>query len=68
MTGGDWSGIAAQLLDAMKETGALFHLLDMREFMTLLKQCSGKPEHIDYNLLERCKLFAEKKNVFIRGI
>ena len=38
------------------------------EFITLLKQSSGDPKLIDYNLLERCKFFMEKKSVFIRGI
>lgn len=68
MTCGDWDDITKQLLDAMKQTGALFHLLDLREFITLLKQSSGNPLLIDYNLLERCKFFMEKKSVFIRGI
>lgn len=68
MTCGDWDEISKQLLEAMKETGALFHLLDLREFVTLLSQSSGDPKLIDYNLIERCKLFLEKKSVFIRGI
>lgn len=65
---GDWDNITKQLIEAMEETGALFHLLDLREFITLLKQSSGDPKLIDYNLLERCKFFVEKKSVFIRGI
>ena len=68
MTCGDWEEITKQLLEAINETGALFHLLDLREFITLLKQSSGDPNLIDYNLLERCKFFLEKKSVFIRGI
>lgn len=68
MASGDWDSITKQLLGAIEETGALFHLLDLREFITLLKQSSGKPELIDYNLVERCKFFCQKKSVFIRGI
>ena len=68
MTSGNWDSITKQLLDAIEETGALFHLLDLREFITLLKQSSGKPELIDYNLVERCKFFCQKQSVFIRGI
>ena len=68
MTCGDWEEITKQLLDAMKETGALFHLLDFREFITLLKQSSGNPKLIDYNLVERCKFFLKTESVFIRGI
>lgn len=68
MTCGDWSEITKQLLDAMEQTGAFFHLLDLRELITMLKQCSGDPALIDYNLAERCKLFIKNKSVFIRGI
>lgn len=68
MTCGDWDEITQQILDAMQQTGAFFHLLDMREFIVLLKQSSGDPNLVDYNLMERCKLFIEKKSVFIRGI
>lgn len=68
MTCGNWDKITKQLLDAMQQTGAFFHLLDLREFITLLKQSSGDPKLIDCNLLERCKFFVKKKSVFIRGI
>ena len=65
---GDWNDITNQLIDAAKKTGAFFHLLDFSEFITLLKQSSGNPELIDYNLMNRFKLFLEKKSVFIKGI
>lgn len=68
MTCGDWDKISNQLIDAIEQTGVLFHLLDLREFITLLKQSSGDPKLIDCNLFERCKFFMEKKSVFIRGI
>jgi hypothetical protein len=64
---GDWKAIELQLIEAMKQTGAFFHLLDLREFITLLKGSSGKAELFDYNLMERCKLFLENKSVFIRS-
>lgn len=68
MTCGNWDEITRQLLNAIEQTGAFFHLLDLREFITLLKQSSGNPKYIDYNLAERCKLCWEKKSVLIRGI
>lgn len=68
MTCGNWDEITKQLSDAIEQTGAFFHLLDLREFITLLKQSSGDPRLIDYNLMQRCRLFMEKKSVFIRGI
>ena len=64
---GDWSEIETQLMNAMRSTGAFFHLLDLREFIALLKGSSGKAELLDYNLMERCKLFAEKGSVQIRS-
>lgn len=68
MTCGDWSEIVKQLSDATEQTGAFFHLFDLRELITMLKQCSNDPALIDYNLVERYKLFIKNKNVFIRGI
>ncbi len=67
ITSGDWNEIAEILIDAVQQTGAFFHILDFREFITLLKQSSGDPKLIDYNLIERCKLCLEKRSVLIRG-
>lgn len=67
MTCGDWNKISKLLIDAVEQTGALFHLFDLREFIALLKQSSGDPKLIDYNLLERCNFFMENKSVLIRG-
>jgi len=64
---GDWEEIVNQLMEAMKQTGTFFHLLDLHEFIALLKGSSGKAELLDYNLMERCKLFVEKQSVFIRS-
>jgi hypothetical protein len=44
---GDWSEIAVQLFEAMLRTGAFFHLIDLREFIALLKGSSGKAELFD---------------------
>ena len=51
----------------MVKTHGFFHLLDLRELITLLKGSSGKAELLDYNLMERCKLFAEHRSVHIRS-
>ena len=67
MFSGNWDHIINNMIEAMEETGAFFHLLDLREFTILLKKTSGKPEVIDYNLMQRCKLFTDKKSVFIRA-
>lgn len=64
---GDWKDIEVELIKAMQQTGAFFHLLDLRELIALLKGSSGKIKLLDINLLERCKLFIETQNVFIRS-
>ncbi len=64
---GDWSEIEIQLIEAMQITGAFFHLIDLREFISLLKGSSGRAELLDYNLMERCKLFMENRSIFIRS-
>ena len=64
---GDWKDIEIELVEAMQQTGAFFHLLDLRELIALLKGSSGKSELLDYNLMKRCKLFLETQSVFIRS-
>jgi hypothetical protein len=64
---GDWSKIETQLVEAMRATGAFFHLLDLREFIMMLKGSAGKAALLDYNLIERCKTFAETGSVHIRS-
>jgi hypothetical protein len=64
---GDWSKVETQLMDAMRSTRAFFHLLDLREFIMILKGSSGKASLLDYNLMERCKLFMQNGSVHIRS-
>lgn len=63
---GNWTDITDHLIYAMEQTGAFFHILDLLEFITLLKQSSGDPKLIDYNLMQRCKLCFEKQSIHIR--
>ena len=67
MHAGDWEEIVKQMCDAMAETNAFFHLIDLREFIELLKGSSGDPHLLDYNLMKRCELFWKVKSVFIRS-
>jgi len=64
---GDWSQIENELLNAISETGAFFHLLDFRELISILKGSFGNSELLDYNLMERCKAFIKCKSVHIRS-
>lgn len=63
---GNWDEIVDLLIDAMQQTGAFFHLLDLQELIMLLKGSSGHPELFDYNLMQRAKLFVDVKSVFIK--
>jgi hypothetical protein len=64
---GDWSELEARLLQAMIETGDFFHVLDLRELVILLKASSGKPELLDYNLMQRCERFVDTGTIHIRS-
>lgn len=64
---GDWSEVEDRLVKATSTTRAFFHLLDLRELITLLKGSSGKPELLDVNLMQRARIFAERGSVHIRS-
>lgn len=64
---GDWSEVEAQLIEASMTTRAFFHLIDLREFITLLKGSSGKAEHLDFHLMQRAEIFAQRGSVHIRS-
>lgn len=64
---GDWSEVEALLAKAAMTTRVFFHLLDLRELITLLKGSSGKPELLDVNLMQRAKIFAERGSIHIRS-
>lgn len=67
MNWGNWQEIETQLIDAIETTGAFFQLMDLREFITLLKISSGQAEIFDFNLMERCKSFVRCRSVHLRS-
>ncbi len=64
---GDWGEVEDLLFNAINETGAMFHIIDFNEFVELLKASSGKPEIIDYNLMQRWKCLMENHSIHIKG-
>lgn len=64
---GDWREIEGLLIEAMQTTGGFFHLFDLREFIALLKGSRGNAVLLDYNLMMRCKMFIERRSIFIRS-
>ncbi|WP_152033900.1 hypothetical protein [Paracidovorax avenae] len=67
MHDGDWSHIERQLIEAMQETRDFFHVFDLSELIMLLKCSSGKAHLLDFNLIQRCKRFADTKSIHIRS-
>ena len=65
---GDWNEIEQQLIDAMDTTRSFFHVIDLSEFIRLLKGSNGQARFLDENLMERCKIFEKTRSVHIRGI
>ena len=45
----------------------MFNVMDLGEFIELLKASSGRPEIIDYNLMQRFKWGMESKSIHIKG-
>lgn len=67
MHDGNWNEVEQQLRQAMVETGDFFHILDLQELITILKCSKGDPQLFDYNLMERCKHFAQSGTVHMRS-
>lgn len=63
---GDWSDIFNKLLRASSDTGEYFHLIDLEDFIFLLKRCNGDAILIDYNLRQRFIAFIKNKSVHIK--
>ena len=62
-----WFDVVEAMMLAARETGAFFHLLDLRELLFLLKATKGQRELIDYNLMQRFARFIETRSVHIRS-
>jgi len=65
---GEWGDIEEMMVTAMQETGAFFHLMDLREFITILKGSRGKPELFDYNLMVRCEECVKLRSLHVRSL
>ncbi|MCI9038577.1 MAG: hypothetical protein HFJ29_01645 [Clostridia bacterium] len=64
---GDWSEIEKLLFETIKKTGTFFHILDLSEFIELLKASCGNPKIVDCNLMKRWELSMEKHTIHIKG-
>ncbi len=64
---GDWSEIEEMIFEVNNKTGAFFQILDLREFIKILKASSSDARIIDANLLLRWKEMIKKHTIHIRG-
>jgi len=64
---GDWSVVESQLIDSIHSSGAFFQVMDLREFISLLKASSDKAHLLDYHLINRFKEFVKNPSVHIRS-
>ena len=64
---GDWSEVENLLFNAINETGAMFNIMDLGEFIELLKASYGRPEIVDYNLMQRFRCLMEKHSIHVKG-
>ncbi|MDS1846501.1 hypothetical protein QX213_21545 [Vibrio vulnificus] len=65
-TAGDWEPILDALLETSQKTGGLFQVIDIYELILILKASRGEKELFDYNLLERFKVMAQQRSVFLK--
>ena len=64
---GDWTEIVEIIYQKIITENVFLHILDLTEYIKLIKYSKGKIELIDYNLMGRCKVFMNTKNIFIKS-
>ena len=64
---GDWGDVEKLLFEAIYQTGAIFNIFDLNDFIKLLKISSGQPDIIDYHLMQRCKYMLKNNTIHIKN-
>jgi hypothetical protein len=64
---GNWDDIVDTICQTIIKEEIFLHILDLTEYIKLIKYSRGEIELIDYNLIERCKLFIDIKNMHIKS-
>jgi len=62
----DWTSVAEKLLKGSRETGAMLHVLDLRELRLLVGVSEDNPVHFIVHLTHRFETMCEHKSAFIR--
>lgn len=67
MHGGvEWQKVWETMLHAARETGYLFHVLDLRELQRMILHANGRPALLESYLVTRWNLMAEQKSALVR--
>lgn len=61
----DWDSVVTQLMEAALKSKAMLHIVDLREFTTLVT-ASKSADTLDYYLMQRFEQVVEKQSVFVR--
>ena len=64
---GDWTNIDKHMIDAAKKNNIFLHVMDLSEFILILKASSGKKEVFDYNLMKRFEQWVQHKTIHMRS-
>jgi hypothetical protein len=64
--GVDWELVWGKMLEAARETGYFFHVLDLQELQKLVVNANGRPAMFEGFLVTRWKRMAERKSAFAR--
>lgn len=64
---GDWTDVLMEMYNTALDADCFFHVLDLREFVTLLKISKGDPRHFDYHLMGRSEFCAENELLHVRS-
>jgi hypothetical protein len=64
---GDWANVDKHMIDAAKKNNIFLHVMDLAEFILILKTSSGKKEVFDYNLMKRFEKWVEHQTIHMRS-
>jgi hypothetical protein len=65
---GNWDDIIKVAFEAIRDGKVFLNILELSEYLKLIKYARGRIELFDYNLIERCKLFMQTKNLYINCV
>jgi hypothetical protein len=65
---GNWDEIIKIAFESIGDGNVFLNILELSEYLKLIKYSRGKIELFDYNLIERCKLFVQTKSLYINCV